>query len=357
LALLRLQCLDLIQLTDEILFIIYFSNQFKCIIQNNRSIVEFKNQNFKEFPVEFNLWTPQIILDSTKNANKGCKKAQNSNIKIDTTEADTLWIIQTPSSFNKTTTTDTRNNLKSQNQTHDHTTTSALNSFVRRKISRAESVKNSRRHFKRKSKPTNTTMNNHPTTILSSYLPLKSYMVKETALSKPVRQAQQEKKIIKQAISERQGCRTAKNIIQQDSKETFDDFVIRMQKQEEKFTENHYGQRVRPYTSGGYGQLRIKHQRRPYTKSGGIRIHAHNKNYPYHQNRAYLPTQHRRKSSKGHWEYKSNGLLNDSVSKNVNNRATFYASNKDSFAKDSSVNQTYVSHKHTNMNTTYFQNW
>lgn len=190
--------------------------------------------------------------------------------------------------------------MKAQNQTHDHTANSALNSFVRKKISRAESVKNSRRHFKRKSKPSNTTLNNHPTTILSSYLPLKNYMVKDNGLTKPVRQAQQEKKIIKQAISERHGNRTSKNICKQSSNETFDDFVVRMQKQEENFTENQYGQRVRPYTSNGYGQLRIKHQRRPCTKSGGIRIHAQNKHYPYYQNRAYLPTQHRRKSSKGH---------------------------------------------------------
>ena len=298
------------------------------------------------------MWTPQIILDSTKNASKGVKKAENSNIKLDTTEADTLCIIQTPSSFNKTTTTDTRNNLKTQNQTHDHTTSSALNSFVRKKISRAESVKNPRRHFKRK--PT-ATLNNHPT-ILSSYLPLKSYMVKEKALSKPVRQTQHEKRYPKQAISERHGSRTAKNNCTQNSKETFDEFVLRMQHQEDKFAENQYGQRVRPYTSSGYGQLRIKHQRRPCTKSGGIRIHAQ-KQYPYYQNKAYLPTQHRRKSNKGNAEYKSNGLLNESASKRVDNRATFYGSNKDSFSKDTSTNQTYVSQKHTNMNATYFQNW
>lgn len=98
-------------------------------------------------------------------------------MKIQTTEVDNLCVIHTPSSFNKTSNTETRNKIGTQGQTCDQSSEEIAQVAPDSKgIQRAESVKNSRRYYKRKQ---NMTQARHPTTILSSYLPLKNYMVKE----------------------------------------------------------------------------------------------------------------------------------------------------------------------------------
>ena len=74
------------------------------------------------------------------------------------------------------------------------------------------------------------------------------------------------------------------NVEEQSSKETFEEFVNRMKTQSSKPSENQYEARVRPLTWGGYGQLRIKHQKRPASKSGiGIKLYDETKNYPYYK--------------------------------------------------------------------------
>ena len=74
------------------------------------------------------------------------------------------------------------------------------------------------------------------------------------------------------------------NVEGQQSKETFEEFVNRMKNQTTKTSENQYETRVRPSTCGGYGQLRIKQQKRPSSKSGmGIKLYDEVKNYPYYK--------------------------------------------------------------------------
>lgn len=111
-------------------------------------------------------------------------------------------MINTPKGFNKTSNMETRNNISGQGHTCNQPSEVAydLNSHDSKRISRAESVKNSRRHYKRK----NTIGLNNKNTILSSYLPLKNYMVKDMNLVKPVRQMQREKQnTSKTAVSDR----------------------------------------------------------------------------------------------------------------------------------------------------------
>ena len=73
------------------------------------------------------------------------------------------------------------------------------------------------------------------------------------------------------------------NVEEQPAKETFEEFVNRM-KVQSKQSENQYENRVRPSTWGGYGQLRIKQQKRPASKSGmGIKLYDETKNYPYYK--------------------------------------------------------------------------
>lgn len=198
----------------------------------------------------------------------------------------------------------------------------------RSNISRAESLGNSRRQYKKKG---NLNSMKHQNTILSSYLPLKNFMGKDMQNIKPVRQKQGESKgIPKSSISDRQGLRTAKHGQRYNSKETFDDFVSRMKKQ--KTNENSYGSKPRPYTSNGYGQLRIKNHKRPKTKSGiGIQNYDQVRNYPYSHNRESAPSQLKTKQKNRIIGYKASpSLLNETDSKLVDHRKTFYPTSSDS---------------------------
>ena len=94
---------------------------------------------------------------------------------------------------------------------------------------------------------------------------MKNYMVNNFSNIRPIRQIQRDKKSTKAPISDRNGVKTAKYAQRQNSKESFDNFVQRMKK-DNKSTET-YGFKARPYTSNGYNHLRIKHQQRPMTKS------------------------------------------------------------------------------------------
>lgn len=94
-----------------------------------------------------------------------------------------------------------------------------------------------------------------------------------------------------------------------------------MRKQDNNLSDNQYGTKSRPYSSSGYGQLRIKNQKRPTTKSGlGIKNYDQAKHYPYYQNRAHLPIQMRKRSGNRHIDYKSSNLLNETDSKRLNHR-------------------------------------
>lgn len=163
-------------------------------------------------------------------------------------------------------------------------------------------------------------------------------------LVKPVRQGQRERKtMVKNSNSDRNGLKSAKNAQRQSSKETFDDFVIRMKKEASKSSENQYGTRIRPYTSSGYGQLRIKHQKRPITKSGlGLKQYENTRHYPYYNNRAHLPNQLRKRSGNRQLDYKSANLLNDSDSKKLNHRCTFYQGSTESLVNKTAPSEDIV---------------
>ena len=271
---------------------------------------------------------------------------------------DELCILQSSNNFNKTSSIETRNNIAAQNQTHDSTVgiRKDLSCIGHKKINRAESVKNSKRNLKRKHILNQT---RHPTTILSSYMPMKNYLSKDATQIKPVRQTIQERRTnIKSAVSQRCGSKTSKNQNRQNSKESFDQFVVRMNNQEQHFTTNQYAQRARPATSSGYGQLRIKHQKRPYTKSGiSTKANADRNQHQYSQNKTFLPGQQRRKNSNKTGDYKTSNIFDDSKPL-IRHRGTFCQSNKDSFVEKSSTsNKNYTSSKPGQVANTYFQNW
>ena len=329
------------------------------VFQSDKYTFKYANYSYhtKFLPrSDSNLCDLQLILDFHKKADKNMKIESKGN-DVQTTEIDNLCIIHTPSNFNKTTQVETRNNIKvpisTTNEFGDATDPTGARGAP--KISRAESVKNSRRYYKKNS---NLNQARQPNTILSSYLPHKNFMAKEPNLIKPVRQMQRDKKsALKSAFSERNGTRTAKNANRQTSKETFDEFVKRMHKENDTSSEQTYGTKVRPYTSNGYGQLRIKHQKRPTTKSGtGIKLYDEVRNYPYYHNRTYLPKDGRKKSTNRHTEYRSSNLLNEVESKRLNHRCTFYpTSHEDLVNKTMSSNDTYLGQKPPLLQNTYFQ--
>lgn len=134
---------------------------------------------------------------------------KKGSFKIKTTEVDNLWIIHTPTQYNNTNKSDTRNSIKGSNQTCENIVDIGFRPESResRKILRAESVKNSRRYYNKG----NLNQARHPTTILSSYMPLKNYMVKEQNWSKPIRQSNKDhNNIIKSTFPQRNGNRTMK---------------------------------------------------------------------------------------------------------------------------------------------------
>lgn len=104
-------------------------------------------------------------------------------------------------------------------------------------------------------------------TILSSYLPMKNYIVSNANRRKPVKQLNREKRTFNTAISGCKRAHTSKNSHGQMLNETFDDFVQRMKKQSNMSSET-YEFKARTYTSSEYNHLRIKHHKRPMTKSG-----------------------------------------------------------------------------------------
>lgn len=172
-------------------------------------------------------------------------------------------------------------------------------------------------------------------------------------LTKPIRQAHKEKRgLLKTANSQRNGSRTSKNAQRQHSKETFDEFVARVQKENDNSIDNQYAVKTRPYTSSGYGnQFRIKNKR-PGSRSG-IKLYDETKNYPYNPNRAYAQ-QFRRKAQPKGIEYKSSKLLNESASKRANHRCTFYPNTGNSLVDRTTFsNETTESTKINKLHKTY----
>lgn len=201
-------------------------------------------------------------------------KAESKPI-VNNSEVNGLCIID---SSTKADINETRNKINRTNQTADNAelVSNSLNNG-NKKISRAESVKNSKRYYKKSSM----SQNRHPTTILPSYLPLKKYMVKDMNNMKPVRQAQREKKsTVKAPFSQRTGAHTAKNCQRNYSKETFEEFMKKVNN--EKQYDNTYANKSRPYTSSGWGQVRIRTHKKPITKSNlGVRYFEEAKYNPY----------------------------------------------------------------------------
>ena len=313
--------------------------------------------------LDSSLWTPQLLLDSSKNrSNTVERQIVESSIdpNIHTTNAEGLCIIHTPANEGKPNNPDTRATSKEPNNFMGGNKRDISDTLInrdKRKISRAESVKNSRRYYKKKS---STNQVKGPTTILSSYLPLKHYMVKEMNFSRPVRQMQREKKhTLKTPFSQRNGLGTAKNAMRKNPNETFDEFVFRMKKQQSK---NQYPQvvhRTRPYTSSGWSNLRIKQNKRPSSKSGvNVKNYNEARSHPYAKNRQFVYKDNRKKSNNRGNETKVSNLLNESDTKNVNHRWTFYPTGQESFVNNK-TDWSYESHgvkKQNYLHHTYFEN-
>jgi hypothetical protein len=220
------------------------------------------------------------------------------------------------------------------------------------KISRAGSLKNSRRQLK---KSNNLNSLKHQHTILSSYLPGKNFMGSDINDIKPVRQMQNEKKrTLKSSTSDRQRLRTAKNGRRSNSNEKFDDFVIRMKK--DKPNENTYGIKQRPYTSNGYGPSKIKNQKSPNAKSKiGVNNYDKVRNYPSSQNRSYVPSHIWKKQTNRIIGYKpSLNILNESDSRWLDHRKTFYPTSSNSLANNTtSSNDASTVHRVNQIKNTY----
>lgn len=146
-------------------------------------------------------------------------------------------------------------------------------------------------------------------------------MVKEMNFSKPVRQGYADKKpSLKTPFSQRNGTRTAKNMVRHTSKETFDDFVHRMKNKQTRITENSYSNKARPYTSNGCGGLRIKHHRKPLQKTGmGIKLYDEVQTYSYAKKKTFIYKENRRKSNNKH-ENRASNLLNETDSQKLKHR-------------------------------------
>lgn len=219
---------------------------------------------------------------------------------------------------------------------------------VERKMSRAESCKNSRRYPKTKS---GLSQNRNQATILPSYLPLKKYMVKEMTNMKPVRQMhkdsyQHKKQNSKTPFSQRTGVSsTAKSGARDQSKETFEEFVHRARGDPKN--------RIRPYTSTGHGQVRIRTSKKPSTKSGiGTRYNPYLKsNRPWNNDTSY-GKKHAPKPS----QVKNNNLLGYAENSQSKGRGTFYPNMSDSLMNktDMSVETMHNRKTHVGNVTTYY---
>ncbi|CAI2387511.1 unnamed protein product [Moneuplotes crassus] len=202
--------------------------------------------------------------------------------------------------------------------------------------SRAGSVKNSRRYNRKNTSGSLKSKNN----VFSSYLPLQNYMVSRASRIKPVRQMQREKRSFKSAISDRKGNRTVKNAQALDSKETFEDFVEKMQREIKPIEAK---PKQRPYTSNGQNQFRIKNQRRTLAKSrAATKKYEALKKAPYFNNRVYIPSKMKKKPQTRLIGYRPN-CLNSSESEGVKYPQAFYPTSSGTFASKTTLsNDTFV---------------
>lgn len=245
---------------------------------------------------------------------------------------------------------ETRNSQVQAQTSQEMKKANGLETNKSKNMNRAESVKNSRRYNKKKS--TGNVKNQN--TILSSYLPMKNYMVSKANNIKPIRQQiHREKSSLKAAVSDRNGLKTAKHGQRQKAGETFDQFVERMKKQSNRSADT-YGFKPRPYTSSGYGQLRIKHQKRPTAKSGvGCKRYDEIKAGPYFQNKSYIPNK-RKKGNTRQIGYKPTHLLNNSEAVEMDHRRTFYPTTSNSLANKTTLsNEHFAERKINNIQNTY----
>lgn len=313
-----------------------------------------KNHISKSLPnhlLEFNLWTPQILLDSSK-PSKNTKEplSQAAKNKVPTfhpTNPNNLPSDLEKETLNHTVNPLTRNGEIKAQISQETTNKTVLTSLGTKKPAiRAESVKNSRRYPKKKTMENLTSQN----TILSSYLPLKNYIGTNAHNIKPIRQLQREKRSLKSAISDRKGLKTTKNNNKRDS-ETFDDFVTRMK------NETQPGERQtkqRPYTSSGYAQFRIKNSKRSGTRTRAIgkRYEALKKG-PYFHNRVYLPQKMKKKIQNRQIGFRQN-VLNNSESGSMNYRQTFYPESMTSLVnKTAASNEQILKAKKSDIQTNY----
>jgi hypothetical protein len=217
--------------------------------------------------------------------------------------------------------------------------------YVQKKMSRAESVKNSRRYPKTKS---GISQNRQPATILPSYLPLKKYMVRDISNVKPVRQQQSsytKHKTSRTPFSQRTGVSTAKHGYRNGSKDTFEEFVNKVNSNNAQ-----NNNRVRPYTStgAGTGQVRIRTNKKPATKSGlADRFNPYlksNRNFAYQNyNKKHGP--------KASSQVKHNNLLGYAEQSISKGRGTFYPN-----LSDSLINKTHMSAETSNNRKTHVGN-
>ena len=197
-----------------------------------------KNCLLEFYCIEFNLWTPQILLDSYKNSNNRQRTTQISkqnSFKHYSNDTDESWVIHTPTNINEV-------RVFSMNSKNVPTVPSDNN--VKISLHNQENI--SKVMFKRP-----------------------GFQLKWNQIN-----------TWSSAFSNREGNKTSKNKEGQYSTETFDEFVVRTKHNNtRKIPQNIYKNKMRPSTSGGYGQMRVK---QPGSKSGmGVKLYDEVQKYPY----------------------------------------------------------------------------